>query len=405
MRTIRRSMLKMTLLFGTFIYMCLLLNTQVFAATEPTLTITLGSIDVLNLKSGSFGAVSQNVEVTTNNYTGCSVSLLNPVNSTDLINTIDNTLIIPTITLPANTESIAAEDFSNGYGISTDGEHYVPAPTTEGHILVGNSATSGDGSYLLTYGVKLSEETSPGSYVKTFIVAAVVNNPQYSISYNANAGSDAVTGMPSNQGVTIASGSAITLPNNSPTRSGYTFLGWDENSTTITNPTYAPGSTIDLEPTQANAITLYAIWESTPEPIVADYTEDFVDTGGSTASATTSLPNLTPTDYITKIFAYTNNTGRTISSISVEIVYSKSNQGGTSGSLIGKLNVNGTEYSASPVSVGRNRVTNAHLSIAQFNNLNIPSSNNISFTIGAESNSFTANITISSQTVTVTFAD
>ena len=114
---------------------------------------------------------------------------------------------------------------------------------------------------------------------------------------------------------------------------------------------------------------------------------------------------MSPSEYVTKIFAYTNNTGRTITSITVEIVYSKSNQGATSGYLIGKLNVGGVEYSASPVAVARQKVTNQHLSVATFDNLNIPSSSDVSFTIGTDSDAFIAGITISNQTVTVTFAD
>ena len=67
--------------------------------------------------------------------------------------------------------------------------------------------------------------------------------------------------MPSNISTTTSSTGTVTLPNNSPTRSGYTFLGWDTNST-ATTPTYPSSTTntIDLEPTQANAISLYAIW-------------------------------------------------------------------------------------------------------------------------------------------------
>ena len=395
----------MALLGGQIVF-----GTPVFGATAPTISISLSTLSPLDVTPGHFDSVSQTISVTTNNYTGYTSTLTNPTNSTDLVHTSDNTLVIPTITLPSGTTSIVSSDFTSGYGISTDNTHFVPAPTSPNNIQIGSNNTSGTGSHILTFGVKPDTSTNAGTYIKTFVVTAIVNNPQYSVTYDANAGTDTVTNMPNNQSAIISSTGTFTLPDTVPSRTSYIFLGWDTNST-ATTPTYPTGNTnvIDLEPTQANSISLYAIWEYEPEPVIADYTEEFSTATGSTASVTTSLTTgnhgMTPSEYVTKIFAYTNNTGRTISSISVEIVYSKQNQGSTSGYLVGKLNINGTEYTASPVSVPRGKVTNQHLALAQFNNLNIPSSSNVSFTIGTESDSFSAGITISSQTVTVTFAD
>ena len=255
--TAKRLLILMTLLSGQIIF-----GTPVFGVTNPSITINLGSMPSLNLMSGSFGSVSQSVEVITNNYTGCAVNLENTVNDTALVNTTNSSLTIPTITLPSGSSSITSSDFTSGYGISTDGTHYVPAPTSSNSIALGTSNAAGTNSYTLTFGAKPAADAATGTYSRTFIVTVVVNNPQYSITYNANAGNDTVTGMPSNQSTTISSTGTVTLPNNEPTRSGYNFLGWDTNSA-ATTPTYPTGSTntITLEPTQANAITLYAIWQ------------------------------------------------------------------------------------------------------------------------------------------------
>ena len=61
----------------------------------------------------------------------------------------------------------------------------------------------------------------------------------------------------------MSSTGTATLSNTVPTRSGFNFLGWDTDDT-ATTPTYPTGSTntITLEPTQANSISLYAIWET-----------------------------------------------------------------------------------------------------------------------------------------------
>ncbi|MBR0431204.1 InlB B-repeat-containing protein [Candidatus Saccharibacteria bacterium] len=404
-KTAKKLLIIMTLLGGQTIF-----GTPVFGVTEASISINISSSLTLSLMPGAFGATSQSVSVTTDNYTGYTAQLTNPTNSTDLVNVGDNTKTIPTIILPQGSSFITQSQFTSGYGFSTDGTNYVPAPTSSSNILLGQRNSSGTSSHNLYFGALSGADTAPGTYTKDFVITVVANNPQYSITYNANAGTDTVTGMPSNIAITPSSTGTVTLSSDIPSRSDYVFLGWDTNSL-ATIPTYPKTNTniIDLEPTQSNALNLYAIWEYSPPPVIADYSETFAEATGPTASVTTNLTSggsgMSPSEYITKIFAYTNNTGRTISSITVEIVYSKANQGATSGSLIGKLNINGIEYSASPVSVARNKVTNQHLSLAQFDNLNIPSSSDVSFTIGTDSDAFTAGITISSQTVTVTFAD
>lgn len=237
-------------------------STPVFGVTSATISVTLGNLDSLNLVPGRFGSTSQSATITTDNYTGYTSVLSNPNNSTDLINTSDNTLTIPTITLPEGASSITSSIFTNGYGISADGTNYVPAFTSGTTMQIGSSNNTGTGTHTLTFGAKAAEETVVGSYAKTFVVVALANSSmQYSITYNANAGSDTVTNMPSNQAPTIVTDSAVTVSSDVPTRDYYTFLGWDTDPT-ATTPTYPTGTTntIDLEPTQDNAISLYAIW-------------------------------------------------------------------------------------------------------------------------------------------------
>lgn len=73
---------------------------------------------------------------------------------------------------------------------------------------------------------------------------------QYTVSYNANGGS----GAPASQTKTY--GTTLTLSNNKPTRTGYTFLGWSTNSS-ATTATYPAGGSY----TTNESVTLYAIWE------------------------------------------------------------------------------------------------------------------------------------------------
>ena len=274
----------------------LIIGTPVFAVTDASITITLGDPLAVSLYPGTFDSASSSISVTTDNYTGYVATLVNPTNSTDLIHTSDNTLYIPTITLPQGSSSITSSQFTNGYGFSTNGTNYVPAPTSSSSLALGSRNTAGTSSHTLTLGVTPIASTPSGSYSKSFNIVAIANNPQYSITFNANAGTDTATGMPSNISTTTSSTGTVTLPNSSPTRSGYTFLGWDTDST-ATTPTYPSGSTntIDLEPTQANAISLYAIWQQSGGGGGGSGTQDdpYIDDTTTNYDPTTQEPDTT----------------------------------------------------------------------------------------------------------------
>ncbi|MBQ7718184.1 MAG: InlB B-repeat-containing protein [Clostridia bacterium] len=114
----------------------------------------------------------------------------------------------------------------------------------------------------------------------------------YSISYNANGGSNAPTTQ------TKVHDNAITLSSVKPTRTGYSFKNWNTNSSG-TGTSYASGASY----TANSAATLYAQW--TPKT----YTVTFDANGGSTPTARKSvtynstygtLPSPTRTGYTFK---------------------------------------------------------------------------------------------------------
>ncbi|MBR0479685.1 InlB B-repeat-containing protein [Candidatus Saccharibacteria bacterium] len=262
MGKLRENIVKSALVLMALLGEQMIFGSPVFGVTDPTITINLTPPPVLDLVAGHFSSVSSSAEITTDNYTGYTVSLKNNNATTDLVNLDDNTLTIPTITLPNDSSSITANDFSHGYGISVDGINYVPAPDSTSSIALGGSSSAGTGTNTFYFGAEVEGGTEAGTYQKTFIIVAVVNNPQFSFTYEENAGTDTVSNMPSDVSAEVSSDGSATLASEIPTRSGYTFLGWDEDDT-ATTPTYAKEdtNTITLEPTQANAITLYAIWE------------------------------------------------------------------------------------------------------------------------------------------------
>lgn len=159
-------------------------------------------------------------------------------------------------------------------------------PTRSGYTFKGWSTTSGT--------IQAVKYAAGGSYVDNASVtlyAVWQENAAttYTVSYNANGGSGAPSAQTKYKDVTL------TLSSTTPTRSGYTFLGWSTSST-ATSPTYYAGGSYT-----ANAsATLYAVW-SYNAPTV--YTISFNANGGSgapgsvtkTHGVTLYLPSTEPT--------------------------------------------------------------------------------------------------------------
>ena len=97
---------------------------------------------------------------------------------------------------------------------------------------------------------------------------------EYSILYFANGG----TGAPDVQHITY--GTTATLSSVVPTRDGYTFLGWSEDSTATSPTYYSSDSYLDDK-----SIKLYAIWEKQEEEI------DPPDDPWDKASAVIEIPS------------------------------------------------------------------------------------------------------------------
>jgi uncharacterized repeat protein (TIGR02543 family) len=92
----------------------------------------------------------------------------------------------------------------------------------------------------------------------------------YTVTYNANGGSGAPAAGTKNHGV------AYTLSTTKPTRTGYTFLGWNTSST-ATTASHQPGGTTQAGTNQN--IVFYAIWKANT------YTVAYNANGGSGSMA------------------------------------------------------------------------------------------------------------------------
>lgn len=85
----------------------------------------------------------------------------------------------------------------------------------------------------------------------------------YSISYNANSGSGAPSATTGSYNGTAGNSISVTLSSTKPTRTGYDFLGWSENSGATAADYSAGGSYSFTIPNGGGAVTktLYAVWK------------------------------------------------------------------------------------------------------------------------------------------------
>lgn len=98
------------------------------------------------------------------------------------------------------------------------------------------------------------EDTIPGLAAPLTLTAQWKLSNPVTITFSANGG----TGAP--DAVTVPSGYTYTLPNQNPTRENYIFLGWDTDSSKVSDPTYTPSGTWTITPTENT--TLYGIWKA-----------------------------------------------------------------------------------------------------------------------------------------------
>ena len=136
-----------------------------------------------------------------------------------------------------------------GNSQSTSGTNPVVTKTyTNCNNMVTSSGYPGGGSDKLT----INSNTSV--YPADEMTYTTSNTYHFTIKYNANGGS----GAPSDTTATNSSSTkSITLSSTTPTRSGYTFLGWSTSST-ATSASYSAGTSYSFSYGTTN---LYAVWE------------------------------------------------------------------------------------------------------------------------------------------------
>ena len=118
--------------------------------------------------------------------------------------------------------------------------------------------------------------------------------PIFELHYNANGG----TGAPDSQTYTALSATStqatFTVPNQTPTKEGYTFKGWAD-SATATTAQYQPGGPIAVKH-ENSPKTVYAVWEGS-DPIPAPSYDDLKSAIGQIQVKDVSTPSCGTENY------------------------------------------------------------------------------------------------------------
>ncbi len=261
-------------------------------ATEPTITFnivkpTASVYLAVSSKNGTFATSNESEKaqfsISTNNYSGYTLTLKSNSNNTNLTNNHEGSIN----TLPSSTTyelfsspEVTGQTLNNRWGYIpsyynsiSNTTNYYPSPA-DNHAVIINStvaANSADGisnadDYTIGLGVRVNYTKSAGTYTNdTFILEYVANPITYNITFNDNTGDNTVENLPDsiNGNTTQAN---ITIPNLAPTRAGYTFNKWclgtvSNNGLTCTGTEYASNTNFGIDKTTNNAnIILYATW-------------------------------------------------------------------------------------------------------------------------------------------------
>ena len=239
--------------------------------SETTLTLSTEDLDLdfgIGSIDGSFSQASASVSVTTNNYTGYTLSINTSNTGEDagkLVGTEKSFNSISTAT--SESDFTASTDYNGLWGYKPsiiDGEanaDYLPVPTEVTTIEETDSANAEANVYTIGLGARADFSYNAGAYTNAFVITGVGNPVTYTIVYDKNT-EDTVTNMPETQ-TGVTSGTYITLASDIPERLNNAFVGWCEGETNIGScdgVVYQPGDEYMIYQTTDDPVVLRALW-------------------------------------------------------------------------------------------------------------------------------------------------
>lgn len=267
-------------------------SAEIGTESETTLGISSenknASVD-LNVtdRSGNFATSTESqlakFGVTTNNFTGYTLTISGTDNSRNLYNPSGAALTsIDNPTSEDDFQNAANTTYNNKWGFkpskcisncdsnsptyeSLSDNKYVPGPLMTGTVLdTTNAANNTANKYAIAVGARAGADAPEGAYTNTLMLTATPNPVTYSITYADNTGDSTVANLPAAE-TGIISRVDISLSETIPTRENYTFLRWclgsaENNGTTCSGRSFSVGGDFGLDETIDSTFTLYAIW-------------------------------------------------------------------------------------------------------------------------------------------------
>ena len=240
--------------------------------SETTLTLSTENLNLafgINSIDGSFSQASANVSVTTNNYTGYTLSINTSNTGEDAGKLVGANKSFNSISAATSESDFTANTDYNGlWGYKPSviaGEanaDYLPVPTEVTTIEETDSANAEANVYTIGLGARADLSYGAGAYTNAFVITGVGNPVGYTITYDKNT-EDEVTNMPEDQSGTIPSTGTILLRSEIPEREGYKFVGWCDgtiNDSSCTGTVYQPGDEYNVSQTSSNHLALNAQW-------------------------------------------------------------------------------------------------------------------------------------------------
>ncbi|MBR1875407.1 InlB B-repeat-containing protein [Candidatus Saccharibacteria bacterium] len=139
----------------------------------------------------------------------------------------------------------------NTWGFKASGNAFTQVPVSSSPVVLYSSSTAETNKTIgVTYGVKVDNTLPSGTYSNDVVYTVVVDNRclQYTLSF---VDEDDTTKLYPD--ISVNYGDNVNLNNYTPTKSGYTFAGWTNGSSTYTGNT-------NPNPTNDMMVTLKAKW-------------------------------------------------------------------------------------------------------------------------------------------------
>ena len=164
-------------------------------------------------------------------------------------------------------------DHSWGYTLDNTTYSKVPtkdqSPATIYNTNTATTSTTTPENFNLTYAVKTDDTIPSGTYTNDLVYTVNVKPEclQYTLKFNLDNGTGKPGAVYTNR--QLSYGTKVNLSDFTPTRTDYEFMGWiaTTNNPAISSTIYNPTANLDVNPTNADEITLTAKWKLKPKGI------------------------------------------------------------------------------------------------------------------------------------------